>query len=363
MINMVSSGYERAVGRLICGEEEKDKATAFLISPKRAITARHAIEEYYLGGEEICLEFLNIQRGIVTRKAIPIEVSETINSPVSVLELDEPVDCEVYLSFCNYQVQKDHIYETFGYPAVKWGMGHRTQSNVSRRVTSNMNRPYDWDIDLNYEGNIGDFGGLSGAPLFVEQKLVGVVLTESLAKGRVISLGSISVQRIESLLNELEIQIDEPITEFNMDEIYEIDESNDFSESIFISKLEAAEIYDHEDCQQEFFNAEIAKSAIESRGIHTEIKSFSMLKSNVRSVWKTQHRAYWDERDGNELLTKVYERVENLNDSTLKSNPDLPLMVKKGILHQLSDECKVGWTKNYEARLKEYLLEKGVQHD
>lgn len=365
MINKVDFEYEKAIGRLICGDEEKDKATAFLIAPNRAVTARHAIDEYYEEGKEIHLEFLNIDSNPIARKGTPIDSSDT---PISILELDSPVQCSVYLTFCDYQVQKGYIYETFGYPVVKWGIGHGMKSDIIRRVTSEMTRPYDWDIDLNNESNIDDYSGISGAPLIVDQKLVGVILTESTANDKVISLGSISVERIKETLAKLEVSIEEyiienPIEEFSMEEIYEIDENIDYSDSTFIVKLESAEIYDHEDCQQEFFNAEIAKSSIESRGISTEIKGFLMLRENMKSVWKTQHRVYEDEQDGNKLLAKVYERVENLNDTTLKSKPDLPLIAKKGVLHQLSDECKVGWTKNYKLRLKEYLLKKGVKDD
>ncbi|HFK1456669.1 TPA: hypothetical protein ACGXMC_002286 [Bacillus cereus] len=363
MINKVDPEYETAIGRLICGEEDTDKATVFLISPNRAVTATHALDEHYFEEEEICLEFLNIDKEPITRKAIPIKLSKTPNAPISILELDEPVQSNVYLKFCNSQVQKDSIYETFGYPVVKWGMGHRVKNNVLRRVTSDMTRPYDWDIDLNYDSNIEDFSGLSGAPLFINGKLVGVVLTESVANDKVISLGSISVERIKDILIEAEIPIDEPIIDFSMDEIYELDETMDFSESMFIVKLESAEIYDHEDCQQEFFNAEIAKSSIESRNIPTEVKDFVMLRENVKSIWKTQHRPYKDEKDGNELLTKVYERVEDLNDTTLKISLDIPLITKKGILHQLSDECKVGWVKNYKVKLKEYLLKRSIEND
>ena len=47
MINKVDSEYETAIGRLICGEEDMDKATVFLISPNRAVTATHALDEYF----------------------------------------------------------------------------------------------------------------------------------------------------------------------------------------------------------------------------------------------------------------------------------------------------------------------------
>lgn len=68
MINKVESEYETAIGRLICGGEITDKATAFLISPTKAITATHALDEYYLEEGEICLEFLNINKEPIKEK-------------------------------------------------------------------------------------------------------------------------------------------------------------------------------------------------------------------------------------------------------------------------------------------------------
>jgi hypothetical protein len=364
MLNKISKPFEKLVGRLTCGEDDTcSKATAFLVAPNRAITARHAIEDYYSAGKQLKLEFLNIEQAPVLRKAIPVNVPELDGSPISILELDRLINCDYYLSFYDYEVKKDDSYETFGYPVVKWAMGEWTKSNVSRRVTKEMAQPFDWDIDLNHNSNIEDFRGLSGSPLFVNTKLVGVVLTESTANHKAISLGSISIQSMRETLLKAEIPIETPLPTYIMEEIYEIDESNNFSESLFIAKLESAEIFDHEDCQQEFFNAEIAKSSIESRNIPTELKSFTMLKHNIQGIWKTQHRSYKNERDGNELLTLVYERVEDLSDTTLKGDGNLSLTAKKGILHQLSDECKVGWVRNYQLRLKEHLLEKGEKND
>jgi len=364
MSSNINKPLEKLICRLTCGEEKTcSKATAFLIAPNRAVTARHAIEDYYSEGKQINLEFLNIEQTPILRKAIPIVVPGLEYSPISILELDTNLDCDYYLNFYDYEMKKDDPYETFGYPVVKRAMGEWTKSNVSRKVTKEMAQPFDWDIDLNHNSNIEDFEGLSGSPLFINSQLVGVVLTESTANHKAISLGAISVQSIREVLLKAEIPIETPLPDYVMDEIYEIDENYDFSQFLFIAKLESAEIYDHEDCQQEFFNAEIAKSSIESRNIPIELKNFTMLKHNIQGIWKTQHRPYKDEKDGNELLTLVYERIEDLSDTTLKGDGNLSLTVKKGILHQLSDECKVGWVRNYQLRLKEHLLEKENKND
>lgn len=356
MVFSYDNDLEKITCRLMCGDQEEvDRATAFLIAPNKAITARHAIKDYFDENKEITLEFLNVTQQSRIIRANPIG---DIACAISILELEEVVECNGYPKFYNYEVRKDDFYETYGYPTVKWDVGQRIKSNVSRRISDTMTMPFDWDIDLNHDSPISDFKGLSGSPLIVNGMLVGVILTEATDGRRALSLGSISVQRIREVLNSCGIVVEEPPLDYILDEIYEVDEV-DYSDSIFISMLESAQIYDHEDCQQDFFNAEIAKSSIESRNIASEVKDFRMLVHDVKGIWKTQHRGYSDEEDGNLLLANVYQRVEDLSSTTLQNSCNLPLMVKKGILHQLSDERKLGWVKRFEKRLEAYLVTKG----
>ncbi|MBN8211091.1 hypothetical protein JI666_20355 [Bacillus sp. NTK071] len=363
-MNLIDNTLEKAVARLICGEGTKaEKATAFLVSSNKAVTARHAIEDYYNQSKEIYLEFLNIDTEPVVRKATPYDISPIGSSPVSVLELEEEIILDTYLEFSDYQIEKDDKYETYGYPVVKWNVGERTNSYISRRIEREMTGFYDWDIDLKHDSKIETFRGLSGSPLIVNGRLVGVILAESVANGKAISLGAVSIEKITSLLQHLDIPIYTFTEEYELDEIYELDEGSDYSDAVFVAKLESASIYDHEDCQEEFFNADIAKSSIESRGFRPELKSLSNLRFSIKSIWKTEHRNYKEEVDGNELLKIVYKTVEQLSETTLKSDLPLSLIVKKGILHQLSDECKVGWVKNYKKRLNEFMEAKGQSND
>lgn len=355
-MTIVATKLEKLVCRLTCGEGEScSKATAFLINKNYVITATHAIKNFHLNNHDIVLEFLNLGKNPIMRKANPLK--NLPPSPITILELEERIEKEYFINPCDYEVKKDDMYEIFGYPVAKWGVGDWVKSNVTRRITNEMSQPYDWDIDLNHNSNIEDFEGLSGSPLFVNSKLVGVVLTETLENGKAISIGAISIRKIEHILRNADIKIEKSL-EYDMYEVYELDENIDYSDCIFIAKLESANIFDHEDCQQEFFNAEIAKSSIESKDIATELKKFTLLKNDIRGIWKTLHRPYPDKSDGNELLSLVYQRIEDLSETTLKGDGNLSLVAKKGILHQLSDECKVGWVKDYSIRVKEYLKEK-----
>lgn len=345
------SRVERGICRLKCG---KDRATAFLINDKQAITATHAIKDFYTTKKEIKLEFMNISHEPIVRMAKPLQ--DKPSSPVVLLQLEESIEDGYYHTFHSNKVKKGDEYEIFGYPVAKWGVGGWLKSTVIRRIEEEMTQPYDWDIDLNHTSNIEDFSGLSGSPLFVNSKLVGVILTQNDAKGKAISLGAISIEKFEFILNEVGLEVKSSL-DYDKFLMYELADNMDYSNSMFIAMLESANIFDHEDCQQEFFNAEIAKSSVESKVIDSEVKQFLALKTDVRSVWKTSHRRYKDEDDGNDLLATVYERIEDLSESTLRGNGNFSLTVKKGLLHQLADESKLGWVKNYQIKVQKYLEE------
>lgn len=343
------SGVERGICKLSCGSEN---ATAFLISNNQIITATHAIQEHYDSEKEIQLEFKNICQEVVYRSATPLE--DEPSSPISILQLDIPIDGLNFPNFCNKKVKKDDEFEIFGYPVAKSGTGHWLDNKIIRRIEEDMQQPYDWDIDLNHDSVIDDFSGLSGSPLFVDSRLVGVVLTQSIFNGKAVSLGAISVSKFNDFLEDIGIEVEKSI-EYNKYLIHRLAEDVDYSNSMFIAMLESANIYDHEYCQEEFFNAEIAKSSVESKVVNNELNQFLSLKYDVHGVWRTMYRKYKNEHDGNELLADVYERVEDLSESALKGEGLFSLTIKKGLLHQLADENELGWVKNYKNRVIEYL--------
>ena len=73
------------------------------------------------------------------------------------------------------------------------------------------------------------------------------------------------------------------------------------------------------------------------------------------SLWNTQYRLYKDPIDGNELLAHTYMRVEDLDESTLKSIDEINLLAKKGMLHQLAEDKKIGWVEDFIEKLEKYL--------
>ncbi|WP_044402029.1 hypothetical protein [Lacinutrix sp. Hel_I_90] len=145
----------------------------------------------------------------------------------------------------------------------------------------------------------------------------------------------------------------------SLKEIFDIPIEMDFSDKLFTLKLKSAKINEHLDVfNKQFFNAEILTKEVESRNIENELKELKSLKSVLNEVWLTQYMLYDDVFDGNRLLAMVNKRIEDLNGTdTLKTNLEVSSSEKKGILHQLADECTIGWVRNYKNRLIEFLEE------
>jgi hypothetical protein len=146
-----------------------------------------------------------------------------------------------------------------------------------------------------------------------------------------------------------------------LDEIIVLLKSNDpnlYDDTVFVRKLENAHISEIDGCKRDFFNAELAEQSVRSQGNDENILLIQKLKNAIYSIWETQFRKYKDESNGNDLLTRVYERVEELDTTSLATSLSYySLLSKKGILHQLADECSVGWLSDYQKKLDQYLKE------
>lgn len=133
----------------------------------------------------------------------------------------------------------------------------------------------------------------------------------------------------------------------------------DYTDSTFISKLKSANINEHiKNYETQFFNAEILEKTVKSKGVEKHEKELDSLKLNIHDLWLTQYTKLAENEDGNKLIGSVNERIEDLNDSVLKTSLEISILEKKGILHQFADNCEVGWVKNYKDKLVSYIKER-----
>lgn len=147
--------------------------------------------------------------------------------------------------------------------------------------------------------------------------------------------------------------IDEII--YTEDDIPNID--NQYNDFIFVKMLESANISDINACKTEFFNTEISKKEGVSKDEIEGMKVYNNLKYKIQSLWQSQYRVHKHQNDGNNLLSQTYIRIEDLDGTTLASNEEYNLLSKKGMLHHLANERKIGWIENYLEKLKEYMGE------
>ena len=141
---------------------------------------------------------------------------------------------------------------------------------------------------------------------------------------------------------------------YGEDEIDEI--SQMYNDTIFVSMLKSAKITEVDDFKIYFSNAEIARHESLIKDDINGKKQYDNLRKKIYSIWKTQYRLYKHPNDGNNLINQTYLRIEDLDSSTIESPiSDFNLLAKKGILHQLADDKKLGWIDNFIEVLDKYM--------
>ena len=154
------------------------------------------------------------------------------------------------------------------------------------------------------------------------------------------------------LASEKQKQLEEIVVLLN-----EID-SSQYDGMIFVRKLENANISEIDGCKRDFFNAELAEQAVRSQGDDEKIRLMGNLKGKIHSIWETQYRQYKHDTDGNDLLTRVYQRIEEMDSTTLNTPlSQFGMLAKKGVLHQWAEDCTIGWLTDYMKKLELYLSE------
>ena len=174
--------FEKRTCRLRCGD---NFGTAFLITPEIAITATHCISSHVedANNNEILLEFLKLSDKIIARTAMPIHSLDNHAYPVIILKLDKKIDGISNTNFCNYKMEHKMTVETFGYPATTKDSGTLFLGTLCSIDKKGQYRSTEWNLGIEFQTSISNYKGLSGAPLFKNEHLVGV-MGEQTTEGR-----------------------------------------------------------------------------------------------------------------------------------------------------------------------------------
>ena len=139
--------------------------------------------------------------------------------------------------------------------------------------------------------------------------------------------------------------------------IQELPEEIDYTDSLFIKKLEDGGITENNSAKEEFFNAELLVHEISDKGIENEINSLITLQKKIHSIWVTKYTKSVGNNDFSQLYPDTMEYIE-AQDKILLSSPAIKASFfhKKGIAHQLANKCEIGWTKDYREIYRKYFV-------
>lgn len=182
--------------------EDKEVGTGFFIDKNKVVTASHVINKYYTNPLDYYINVIHIKSG--TDK--DIKVIKTIetkkNNFISILELEEVLENINPIKFISgYEVKRDDKYYTFGFPQQKRDGGIPVENKIETFINNIQSRKIDWSLSLSGE-RLEYFKGFSGAPIIINNMLVGIVQTESTANGKTISIGMSSIDMMKEYISE-----------------------------------------------------------------------------------------------------------------------------------------------------------------
>jgi hypothetical protein len=126
-----------------------------------------------------------------------------------------------------------------------------------------------------------------------------------------------------------------------------------YDKSVFIKKLLVAGITETMAARHQFFNAEIMYREIHDKGDPEEITEYENLAQKIWTIWWPRFQKAIGSNnpvaETKQVCFDMHLAIEQMDKGTLDSPLILASIVHKlGVMHQLSDDCKLGWSPNFE---------------
>ncbi|MEJ8553536.1 S1 family peptidase [Tepidibacter sp. Z1-5] len=196
---------EKCVVQIECinklDDEDIELGTGFFIEKNIVITASHVIDKYYTNSSDYIINVIPIKAGIDREIKVKKVIENEKNNFIAILELEETVEIVNPLKFTiGYQIKRDDKYFSFGHPQCKRIVGYTVENKIATTINENQSRKVNWDLNLTGE-RLEDFKGFSGSPVVIDNMLIGIVQTESDAKGKTISIGMSSMDIMKKYID------------------------------------------------------------------------------------------------------------------------------------------------------------------
>ena len=244
---MIRNKLRKNVCRIECGEEQ---GTGFLISNNLLLTAYHVVCEHDDEDKEIKIYFPS------KKETVYGEIHELINETwksldVSIIQLDENIDFYEEIKILDISIDEGMNWISRGFPQKKDKRAENFILESNNYINGQHEELYENnDIDLNFNSKLATYSGYSGAPLIVNECIVGMIRSELAQNGISRELYGLSIKYFKDLLEEVGITIETnqynsfiPLTIENnildyLDKHYESNLENDNNLKVFAPKLD-----------------------------------------------------------------------------------------------------------------------------
>ncbi|MEI8274267.1 MAG: hypothetical protein WCG08_16765, partial [Paludibacter sp.] len=194
----------KATVKIICGS---DRGTAFFISEKHLLTARHNIISYLVNEEDILIEIDN-------QLVLCSLVEQIENIDFALIEV-QGIVVESYLELINRPIEKGHKFHFYGYSNTL--VGQASGISLELKIQDYFNIPRsDFDstalIIDSYQPTI--FNGFSGSPIYAaENKVLGIVVKK--LDGCIGFVSTLLISEKSEKLKELGINVLENYSDYD----------------------------------------------------------------------------------------------------------------------------------------------------
>lgn len=130
--------------------------------------------------------------------------------------------------------------------------------------------------------------------------------------------------------------------------------NQEYENALFIKKLTHAGITDNSSARSQFFNAEILREEVRARGDVTEQAELDGTYEKILAYWENLFNQAKYSSDPISETRKVYFKMNDLLAQLDKADLNCPKTAatsfhKKGLMHQLAELCRLGWTPDYKS--------------
>ena len=228
MSKMIYDKLEKNVCKIISDNEQ---GTGFLISNTFILTAFHVVN----GSKKLKVTFYDKEELDVTLHELIDDKYKELD--IAILKLSKSIDFYEDIKIVDSNLTPKTCWISRGYPKIQDTTGTnliKDDNIINQQLPELFKNKIDLQLDIGY--TFDSYSGLSGAPLVVNNNIVGLINSQLLEQGSSKQLHALSVKHFKCLLEKLQIPISSQEDHFKIisDSLDDIKEKEKLISRIFL---------------------------------------------------------------------------------------------------------------------------------